>query len=216
VLVERIARDRQRIVDPDRLAGDLLAVLEDREVGREVGGLAGLEAGCLEVEVLDQEQAGRADRLDRQGLALGDDQALLLSEALRHRGRLEEGDQPEVGQQGRHLRVLVAVAVEVADAATVGRLADVEAVSAEDGRHPSAGTPSMAALSGRRGSKKGSGWATRISRTPRHSFGVRSRVQTVIDRTNTTSAALNHAERKIAKTDRRSSESTRDAPISGS
>ena len=36
VLVERVPVDRERIVDADRLAGDLLAVLEDAEVGREV------------------------------------------------------------------------------------------------------------------------------------------------------------------------------------
>ena len=40
VLVERVAADRQRVVDPDRLARDLAAVLVDGEVGREVGGLA--------------------------------------------------------------------------------------------------------------------------------------------------------------------------------
>ena len=37
VLVERVAADRQRVVDPDRLARDLLAVPVDGEVGREVG-----------------------------------------------------------------------------------------------------------------------------------------------------------------------------------
>ena len=54
-------------------------------------GLAGLEPGRLEVEVLDQQQAGRADRLDRERLALGDDQALLVAEPRRHRG----GDQEQ-------------------------------------------------------------------------------------------------------------------------
>ena len=42
VLVERVAADRERVVDPDRLLGDLLAVLVDGEVGREVARLAGL------------------------------------------------------------------------------------------------------------------------------------------------------------------------------
>ena len=37
VLVERVAADRQRVVDPDRLARDLLAVVVDGQVGREVG-----------------------------------------------------------------------------------------------------------------------------------------------------------------------------------
>ena len=49
--------------------------------------MAGVEAGRLEVEVLDQQQAGRADRLDRQRLALGDDQALLVAEPRGHRRR---------------------------------------------------------------------------------------------------------------------------------
>ena len=66
----------------------------------------------------------------------------------------------------------------------------------------------MAARSGRRGSKNGSGWSTRISETPRHSRGVRSRVQTTIEMTRTTSPALNHGERKMAKRRERSSTST--------
>ena len=67
VLVERVAADGQRVVDPDRLARDLAAVLVDGEVGREVGRLAGVEAGRLEVEVPDEQEAGRPDRLDGQG-----------------------------------------------------------------------------------------------------------------------------------------------------
>ena len=58
-----------------------------------------------------------------------DDETLLVTEARRHRGRDEEQDQPEVGEQGRQLRVLVAVAVEETRAVGVGRLADVEARS---------------------------------------------------------------------------------------
>ncbi len=83
-------------------------------------------------------------------------------------------------------------------------------------RMPSAGTASIAARSGRIGSKNGSGWSTRMSLTPRHSRGVRSSVQTTIDRIRTTSAALNHGERKIVNTDNRSSASTTPAPNSGS
>ena len=49
-------------------------------------------------------------------------------------------------------------------------------------------TPSMAARSGRIGSKYGSGWATRTSLTPRHRRGVRSSVHTMIDTMSTTSA----------------------------
>ena len=59
----------------------------------------------------------------------------------------------------------------------------------------------MAARSGSRGSKYGSGWATRMSLTPRHSLGVRSSVQTTIEMTSTTSAALNHGERKTENSD---------------
>ena len=96
VLVEGVAGDRQRVVDPDGLARDLLAVLVDREVGREVGRRAGVEAGRLEVEVPDEEQAGRADRLDRQRLALGDDETLLVAEPRGRRGRDEEQDRARV------------------------------------------------------------------------------------------------------------------------
>ena len=46
-------------------------------------GLAGVEAGRLEVDVLDEQQAGRADRLDGQRAALGDDEALLVAEPRR-------------------------------------------------------------------------------------------------------------------------------------
>ena len=165
----------------------------------------GLEAGRLERDVLDQQQPGRPDRLDGQRLALGDDEALLVAQPRRGGGRDEEQDQPEVGEQRRHLGVLVAVAVEEARAVRVGRLADAEARSAA-GRAwtSSAGTPAIAARSGSRGSKYGSGWATRTSLTPRHSRGVRSSVQTTIDTTSTTSAALNHGERKTENTDSRS------------
>ena len=213
VLVERVAGDRQRVVDPDRLARDLLAVLEDGQVGREVGRLAGVEAGRLEVDVLDQQQARRPDRLDGQRLALGDDQALLVAEARGGRGRDEEQDQPGVREQRRHLGVLVAVAVEEARAVRLGRLADAEPVAPQDrvdGRPPA--TPSIAARSGSRGSKYGSGWATRMSLTPRHSLGVRSSVQTTIEMTSTTSAALNHGERKTENSESRSITSTTAAP----
>ena len=77
-------------------------------------------------------------------------------------------------------------------------------------------TPSMAARSGRIGSKYGSGWATRTSLTPRHRRGVRSSVHTMIDTMSTTSPALNQGERKMVKTDSRSSASTAPAPSSGS
>ena len=134
-------------------------------------GLAGLEAGRLEVEVLDQQQAGRADRLDRERLALGHDQALLVAEPRGDRRRDQEQDQAGVGEERRHLRVLVPVAVEVARAVVVGRLADPEAVPAQDGPDAvGAATPVIAARSGSRGSKYGSGWSTRMSATPRHSL----------------------------------------------
>ena len=59
VLVERVALDLERVIDPDRLVGDLLAIAIDRELGREVAGLAGLEEPRrLEAEVLDDEDAG--------------------------------------------------------------------------------------------------------------------------------------------------------------
>ena len=140
VLVERVARHRQRVVDPDRLAGDLLPVLVDGEIGREVGRGAGLEAGRREVEIPDQQQPGRPDRLDGQRLPLGDDETLLVPEPRRRRRRDEEQDQPEVGEQRRHLGVLVAVAVHEPRPVRVGRLAHAEARPPQDapdvvGRH---------------------------------------------------------------------------------
>ena len=48
VLVERVPADRERVVDPDRLARDLRTVPVDRQVRREVAGLATREAGRLE------------------------------------------------------------------------------------------------------------------------------------------------------------------------
>ena len=209
VLVERVAADRQRVVDPDRLARDLLAVAVDRQVGREVGRLAGVEAGRLEGDVLDQQQPGRADRLDRQRAPFGDDEALLVAEPGGRGGRDQEQDQTEVGEQRRELGVLVAVAVEVARAVLGGRLADAEAVPPQHVRgRPPPGTPAIAARSGRSGSKNGSGWATRTSLTPRHSRGVRSSVQITIDTISTTSAPLNQGERKIVNTHSRSRVST--------
>ena len=43
-----------------------------------------------------------------------------------------------------------------------------------------------------------------MSLTPRHSFGVRSRVQTTIEMTSTTRPALNHGERKTENSESRS------------
>ena len=110
------------------------------------------------------------------------DEPLLVAESRGHRRRDEEEDQPEVGEERRHLRVLVAVAVDV-DGPVVGAdLADPEAAAADDaGQRPLRPTPVIAARSGSRGSKYGSGWTTRTSATPRHSRGVRSSVQTMID-----------------------------------
>ena len=65
----------QRVVDADRLARDLLAVLVDGQVGPEVRERAVGAAGRLEVDVLDQQVVRRADRLDRRGLALADEDA---------------------------------------------------------------------------------------------------------------------------------------------
>ena len=61
VLVEREAGDRQRVVDVDRLAGDLLAVLVDGEVGGEVGEGPSSPRRGRRPEVLD-DRAGPASR----------------------------------------------------------------------------------------------------------------------------------------------------------
>ena len=110
-----------------------MAVLVDREVGGEVRRLAGVEARRLEVEVLDQQQAGRADRLDRERAAHRDDQALLVAEARGDGGGDQEGDQAGVRQQRRQLRVLVPVAVHEVPAVGGRRLAHVQAVPAQHG-----------------------------------------------------------------------------------
>ena len=134
--MERVATDRQRIVDPDRLAGDLLPVLVDGQVRGEVGRLAGLETGRLEVQVLDQQEAGRADRLHRQGGPLRDDQTQFITEPRGHRGREQEEHQAGVGEQGGHPGVLVAVAIQEAGSIRSGRLAHSEAVATQGGPHP--------------------------------------------------------------------------------
>jgi hypothetical protein len=80
VLVERVAADRQRVVDPDDLARDLPAVLVDGEVGGEVARVAGVEAWGVEAEVPHEKQVRRADGLHGEGLALGHHEALLVPE----------------------------------------------------------------------------------------------------------------------------------------
>ena len=132
VLVERESRDAQRIVDADDLAGEQLAVPVDREVGREVRGLARIEPGRLEPIAPEDEEAGRPDRLHRDRLAPGDDEAFLDPEPARDGGRHEEQDEAGVREQRRHLRVLVAIAVDVTDPVAAGLLAHPEAVPAED------------------------------------------------------------------------------------
>ena len=119
----------------------------------------------------------------------GHDQPLLVAEARGHGGRDEEQDQPEVGEQRRHLRVLVAVAVDVRGPSS-GRSPRGRGSRGRARRRATsaAATPVIAARSGRLGSKNGSGWTTRTSDTPRHSRGVRSSVQTTIEMTSTISA----------------------------
>ena len=132
VLVERVALHRQRVVHADRLARDLLPVAIDRQVRREVGGIAGGHARSIEAQVLDEQQAGRADGLDRERLALRDHQALLVAQPGADRGREQEGDQAEVREQRRELRVLVPVAVDEARPVVGHGLAKPEATLAKD------------------------------------------------------------------------------------
>ena len=112
----------------------------------------------------------------------GDHQALLVAEPRGHRGRDEEQDQPEVGEQRRHLRVLVAIAVDVHGAVVGADLADPEAAAAHDaGQRPPPrrrSSPHGPAAAGRRTARAG-----RPGRrpTPRHSRGVRSSVHTMIE-----------------------------------
>ena len=131
--MERVAVDRQRIVDADDLVRDLLAVLVHGEVRREVRGVAGVEARGLELEVAHQQQARRADRLHGQRLALGHDQPLLVAQPRGHRRGDEEHDEARVGEQRGHLRPAVAIAVEVRRAGR-GLAPDDEPVAAQDPR----------------------------------------------------------------------------------
>ena len=125
--MEREAGGLQRVVDPDRLAGDLLPAAVDGEVGREVGEAPVLVAGRREAQVLDADEVGRADRRDRDRLPLGQEEARLEPEAARHGRRHDEPDEPGMGDEGEQLRVLVAVPVEMPHAGRVLRLANVEA-----------------------------------------------------------------------------------------
>ena len=79
-----------------------------------------------------------------------------------------------------------------------------------------AATPVIAARSGSRGSKKGSGWTTRTADTSRHKRGVRSSVQTTIETTSTTSATPKIGDLKIEKGSRRSRTLTMPGPRTGS
>ena len=137
VLVEREPGHRQRVIHPDDLAGKQLTVAVDGEVGREVRRLAARQPRGLEPEALDDEQPGRSDRLDRDGVAARHDEPLLHAEPARDGRREQEQDEPGVGEQGRHLRELVAVAVEVAHPVLAVGLADAEPMAAQrlaDGR----------------------------------------------------------------------------------
>ena len=67
--MEREASNRERVVDADDLAREKLPFPVDREIGGEVGERAAGIAGGLEAEAFQAEDALRADRLDRGGLA---------------------------------------------------------------------------------------------------------------------------------------------------
>ena len=115
VLVERVAADRQRVVDPDRLARDLLAVLVDREVGREVASPGRCRSpGASKSRFFTSSSPGVPIGWTVSDSPSGDDQALLVAEPRGHGRGDQEQDQPGVGEQRRHLRVLVAVAVQEA------------------------------------------------------------------------------------------------------
>ena len=63
-----------------------------KSVGRPVS-----KPGASKLEVADQQQARRADRLHRQRVALGDDQALLVAQPRRHRRGDEEQHEARCG-----------------------------------------------------------------------------------------------------------------------
>ena len=154
VLVERVAGDRQRVVDPDRLAGELEAVLVDRR-GRYVKSakLPSARRGASNPKFFTTSRPGVPIGWTVWRLAPGEQEPGLDAEPGRDRGRDEEQDEPGVGQQRRQLRPAVAVAVEVDRAVGLALGPDAEPVRPEDRPHGfgASGRPSRA-RSGRLGS----------------------------------------------------------------
>ncbi len=79
-----------------------------------------------------------------------------------------------------------------------------------------AATSVIAARSGSRGSKNGSGWATRTVDTSRHSFGVRSSVQITMEVTSTTRPIPKMPDLKMPNAPSRSRTLTMPGPSTGS
>ena len=154
----------ERVVDLDRLAGDLLAVLVDGEVGREVAWPAVSGPGASNPKFFTTSSPGvpigwTVDvRPPATTSPCSTPNRQVTAAATRNR------ISPRWREQRRHLRLLVAIAVEVVDAVDLG-LADAELLAAEhrpDGaRRRRRSSPRGPAA---RGSKNGSGWTTRISR----------------------------------------------------
>jgi hypothetical protein len=131
VLVERVAGDGERIVHADGFPREELSVPVHREVGREVRERPVRVPGSLEAEALETEQALRPDRLHGGRLAGPEHEACLRAEPAGHTGCDEEQDQPEVSEQRGHLRVSIAIPVQVAKAACFVR-AHGKSMPAED------------------------------------------------------------------------------------
>ena len=188
VLVERVAADRERVVDPDRLRGDLLRRpgTRARSVVKSLAWPVSRNPGASNPRFCTSSRPGVPIGWTVSESPSATTRPCSSPSRARHRGRDEEQDQPDVADQRRQLRPAVAVAVDVRRRRRPPRLADDEPVAPEDrrdGRRVDARpSPPGRAASGRR---TASGWTTRISLDWRHSRGVRSSVQTTIEMTRT-------------------------------
>ena len=180
VLVEDVAVDLERVVDPDRLARDLLAVLVDREVGAEVGERAVGSPRRLEAEFLTSRLSGVPTGWTGRGLALAQEDDRLEAEGRRDGAAGQEQDQAEMGEQCGQLEVLVAVAVDATSRRRSRRRHD------GPGSGVGAGLPHVVGASSGvlENARARPGAGRRTARlvdvddaAPRHSRGVRSSVQ---------------------------------------
>ena len=218
--MEGIGIDAQRIVDPDRLARQLLAILVDGQVSAEVGEGAVSPLGRREVVDLEEQVARRADGPHRGRLPLPHEDDGLEAQHRGHRPGHEEQHQASVREQRGQLLVLVAIAVDEGHApcrstrcrrkwrARKASCTTLRVVAASASPRPS----SMTARCPRPGSKNASGCSTRTSCAPRQRRGVRSRVQHTMLMVRMVMSSRNQGVEKTLKRPSRSNVSTSREP----